>query len=146
MNDVLRDYGDIINTEYPFDLPRPRMSISERAAQFSAFKALSGYEEEIDEAARLTDRPIDLDESEVEMLNKKLLVLKEKLYNSDQPLVQIVYFIPDSKKSGGAYVDISANIRKVDDISKTIQTTTGISIPIEDIYCLNGEIFEQIEQ
>ena len=139
-----KDYSDIINIKYPFDLKHPRMSKSKLAAQFSAFKALSGYDAEIEEVARLTDSQINLDESAVEILNNKLRFLKEKIYNSDQPFVQIVYFISDQKKDGGEYVNVSANIYKIDDVAKTMQTTTGISIPIENIYSLNGEIFEQI--
>lgn len=146
MNMNPNDYADIINTKYPFKLKHPRMSAIDRAAQFSAFRALSGYDAEIEETARLTDRQADLDDSAVEILDTKLQAIKEKIYNSDHPLVQIVYFVPDTKKTGGAYVRVSAKIKKIDEVSKSIQTTTGLNILIQDIYELEGEIFEHLER
>ena len=121
------------------------MGVLDRAAQFSAFKALSGYDAEIEEMARLTDIQADLDDSAIEILDTKLQIIKEKIYNPDHPLVQIVYFIPDTKKAGGEYVSVSVKIKKIDDISKTIQTTTGLNILIKDIYELDGEIFNHLE-
>lgn len=121
------------------------MGVLDRAAQFSAFKALSGYDAEIEEMARLTDIQADLDDSAIEILDTKLQIIKEKIYNPDHPLVQIVYFIPDTKKVGGEYVSVSVKIKKIDDISKTIQTTTGLNILIKDIYELDGEIFNHLE-
>lgn len=145
MNTNSKDYDDIINIKYPFQLKHPRMGVLERAAQFSAFKALSGYDAEIEETARLTDIQADLDASAMEILDIKLRIIKEKIYNSDHPLVQIVYFIPDAKKAGGEYVSVSVRIKKIDDISKTIQTTTGLNILIKDIHELDGEIFSHLE-
>lgn len=125
-----KNYEDIINTKYPLALKHPRMSMSYRAAQFSAFKALSGYDAEIDEAARLTDVQVDLDESAIEILDAKLQLIKQKINNSDQPLVRIVYFIPDIIKDGEKYVSALEEINKVDESSKSIQTITGVNIPI----------------
>lgn len=140
------NYDDIINTKYPFNLKHSRMSAIDRAAQFSAFKALSGYDAEIKETARLTDRQIDLDDSAVVIMDTKLQIIKEKIYNSDHPLVQIVYFVPDTKKMGGEYVRVSEKIKKIDEVSKSIQTTTGLNILIKDIYELEGEIFDHLER
>lgn len=146
MNMNPQNYDDIINTKYPFNLKHSRMSAIDRAAQFSAFKALSGYDAEIKETARLTDRQIDLDDSAVVILDTKLQIIKEKIYNSDHPLVQIVYFVSDTKKTGGEYVRVSEKIKKIDEVSKSIQTTTGLNILIKDIYELEGEIFDHLER
>lgn len=135
------NYDDIINTKYPFVLKYPRMSIRDRAAQFSAFKSLSGYDAEIEETARITDSKIELDECSKNDLNSKIQILKEKI--SDQPLVRILYFVPDAKKDGGTYVSMTANIKKIDKYSKTIITVDDLSISIDDIYQLDGELFEQ---
>lgn len=139
-----QNYSDIINTKYPFALQHPRMSISDRAAQFSAFKALSGYDAEVEEAERLTDMQIELDEDAKECLDLRLQVIQDNV--ADQPLVRIVYFIPDDKKTGGKYVSITERIKKVDTNTKTVQMTTGLVIPVKDIYKLEGDIFAKTEK
>lgn len=134
------DYEDIINMEYPFKLKHERMSISNRAAQFLAFKALSGYDAEISEAARETCKQAELDENTKSLLDAKLKAVKEKI--AEHPLVKIRYFISDDKKAGGQYAEISARIKKVDEYTKTVITENGLRIRIEDIYNLEGEIFD----
>lgn len=140
-----KNYDDIINIDYPFDLKHTRMRMRDRASQFSAFKALSGYDAEIKETARITDMKIHLDETAKGILDTKLQIIKEKIYNSDQPLVQIVYFIPDKKKAGGEYVSIRARIKRIDEISKSIQTVTGLNISINDVYELESDIFDHLD-
>lgn len=136
-----RNYKDIINIKYPFTLHHARMSMSNRAAQFAAFKALSGYDEEIEEATRLTDAQIELDENAKESLDIRLQVIQENI--TDKPLVRIVYFVPDNKKTGGKYKSLKERIKKIDKNMKTIQTVTNLIIPIKDICKLEGELFEQ---
>ena len=136
-----RNYKDIINVKYPFTLHHMRMSMSDRAAQFSAFKALSGYDEEIEDATKITDAQIELDENAKESLDIRLQVIQENI--ADKPLVRIVYFIPDNKKAGGEYKSLTERIKKIDKNVKTIQTVTGLIIPIRDICKLEGELFEQ---
>lgn len=138
-----KNYDDILNTDYPFVLNHARMSIRSRAAQFSAFKALSGYETEINEAARWTDAKLELDEDSRDDLDVKLQLLQAVI--SERPLVQIVYFIPDTKKDGGTYTTILENIKKIDETSKSIVTVSGLRIPISNIYKLEGAIFDQAD-
>ena len=145
MNKNLSLYSDIINTDYPFLLKHPRMSMENRAAQFSAFKALSGHDEEIAEAERLTENRVELDEYTKEILSKKIQFIIEKLHNYEQPLVKIVYFKPDDKKSGGAYITIREKIKRIDEVFKTVQTTNGLLISTEDIYVIDGEIFKGLD-
>ena len=104
MNSRSNNYGDIIDTEYPFKLKHIRMGTNDRAAQFSAFQALSGFEAMIHETARSTDKQVELDESFADNLNEKLKRISEKV--SELPLVQIVYFAADTQKDGGKYVTI----------------------------------------
>ncbi len=105
-------YDDIINLPHPEPKKHPRMSRIARAAQFGAFRALTGHEEAIDEVARITDDKIDLDECEIERLNKKLSIIYDSI--KERPEVTITYFEPDSKKSGGRSVVHTGCIKKID--------------------------------
>ncbi len=141
----MKNYNDIINTKYPFKTSRKRMSNYDRAAQFSAFKALSGYEEEIEETSRETEGEVELDENEKEIINSKIHILGEALHSHIQPQVQITYFTPDSRKEGGAYTTANVIVKKIDNDYREIRTTDGLAIPIEYIYKIDGEIFDYIE-
>lgn len=135
-----KKYDDIIQIHYPFELNHARMDISNRAAQFSAFKALSGYDDEINEATRMPDTRFELYDHTEEILNKKLQILKENI--SLHPVITIKYFIADTKKPGGEYVTIHEKILKIDVIKKSIETMNNCLIPIDDIYEIEGKIFE----
>ncbi|MDD7218430.1 MAG: hypothetical protein PUI16_00295 [Clostridia bacterium] len=137
------DYADIIDTQYPFELKHVRMDRIDRAAQFASFKALSGYEEEISETARTTDARTDLDETARNCLDMKLQVIEDRI--SQLPVIDITYFVPDEKKSGGQYRKITARIRKVDEYTRSIVTVTGQSIRMDDICGLEGEIFRDMD-
>lgn len=126
------NYDDIINTEYPFELKHMRMSINDRAAQFSAFQALSGFEAEIQEAARSTDEQVELDESHKDVLNATLKYIRQKV--SELPLTKIVYFEPDAKKKGGKYMTALERVKRIDQYAQLIQTVSGLNIPIKNIY------------
>ena len=136
------NYDDIINTEYPFELEHIRMSINDRAAQFSAFQALSGFEAAIQETARSTDEQVELDEFLKEVLDAKLRHIREKAYK--QPLIQIEYFLPDAKKDGGKYMTVLERVKRIDEHTQLVQTVSGLNIPIKDIYDL--ELLEESKQ
>ena len=76
-SDAQRRYGDILGHSYPFPLRHARMPVEDRAAQFASFAALNGYEEAVEEEARLTEREIDLDDSVREMINQTLVEAEE---------------------------------------------------------------------
>lgn len=139
MNSRSNNYGDIIDTEYPFELKHIRMSTNDRAAQFSAFQALSGFEAMIRETARSTDKQVELDESFTDYLNAKLKRISEKA--SELPLVQIVYFTADPQKNGGKYVTALERVKRIDEYTKSVQTVSGLNIPFNDIYEL--QLFEE---
>lgn len=133
------NYNDIINNPHHTSKTRKRMSQSNRAAQFAPFAALTGYDAAIGEAARLTETKIELDDKTKEILNMKLSFLKDHI--KDRPYVTITYFVPDTKKDGGSYVDYSGNIRVIDEIKQTINFTDKTTIDIEMICDIQGEIF-----
>ena len=117
-NFFFSDYFEILSREHPTSKKHPRMSRMNRAAQFAPFAALTGYEESIEESARLTDRKIELSEYEIEELNTRLNFIQEHI--KDRPKVTITYFQPDERKDGGAYFSISGKVRRIDEVNKII--------------------------
>ena len=136
----MQDYEDIIHLPHHISETHPRMSRLNRAAQFSPFAALTGYGAAIQEAGRLTDRKIQLDEDSQAVLDRKLAILREQL--SKRPEVTVTYFQPDGKKDGGAYVSFSGQVKKIQDYEQLLVFTDGTQIPFSDILDLDGEMFE----
>jgi hypothetical protein len=93
IRDSSREYADIINLPHPESKKHKRMSMRDRAAQFSPFAALTGHDAAIKETARLTDDFTDLDESMKRNLDEKLVLILEKL--NEKPIVTITYFLKD---------------------------------------------------
>lgn len=113
-------YGDIINLPHHQSATRKHMSLYDRAAQFSSYKALSGYEDMVIEEARLTSNERQLSDYEMDMLNQKVWMLSDMLASGDHPRVMLTYFKPDAFKAGGEYVTITGFIKKIDDVEKKI--------------------------
>lgn len=116
-------YDDIIDLPHPVSARHPRMSLLDRAAQFSPFAALSGYEDAIDETARQTKTFMELDEDEKERLDETLQQIRLQL--DKHPAVKLTYFEPDERKEGGAYRTMEGNIRKLDEYEKTLVFEDG---------------------
>ena len=130
MNRQAKDkYADIINMPHHVSRTHPQMSMADRAAQFSPFAAFTGHDGIIAEAARLTDeRPI-LDESVKQEISDLL-----QLASTDSNLVlNLVYFVPDTRKTGGTYMEITERIKKLIPHEKLLIMDTGTRIPVEDI-------------
>ena len=108
----MSDYDDIINLPHHQSKNHPHMSMHDRAAQFAPFAALTGYDDAIKEARRLTDSKPELDENQLEELDQKLADLMTCI--EEHPEVTITYFKPDDKKEGGAYVTCMGKIKKID--------------------------------
>lgn len=140
---VANDYKDIINNPHHTSKTQKRMSNLNRAAQFAPFAALTGYEASIYEAARLTENRIELDDKEIEILNMKLNFLKEHI--KEQPEIKVIYFVKDTKKDGGAYVEYSGTIMVINGIQKTIIFTDRTTIKIEMILDIQGEILKSMQ-
>ena len=135
------NYDDIINLKRQIS-KHPKMSLYQRSAQFAPFAALTGYEGQVKETARLTDRRIELDEEMKLILDLKIQVIKEML--SDNPEVEITYFIPDTRKDGGKYVTIINNVKKIDSYNEHIIMQNNLKIEIKEIININSNIFKNI--
>jgi len=136
------EYEDIINLPHHVSSKRPQMPMIDRAAQFSPFAALTGYDDAIHETGRLTDEKIDLSEEEKEALDRKQQFLLEIL--DDCPALTVTYFVPDAKKSGGAYVTKRGNLKKIDAIERWMQLTDGTRIPLDDVAEIESELFRDL--
>ena len=127
-------YERIVNLSRPVS-SHPKMSVLDRAAQFSAFAALVGLDEQMNETARLVDSKIELSEDEVERLNQKLQLLIQKVNeDGDPPEIRAVCFVPDQRKDGGAYVIKSGAVKRVDDVFFKIVFADGAEVNISDIF------------
>lgn len=123
-------YDDIIDLPHHISARRAHLSMAQRSAQFASFAALKGFEDEIAETARVTDKKIILDENEIEILNEALQYI---YYNINENLeVSITYFVPDKFKSGGAYVTKKGTVKKIDTFNKSV-TVDNTEIPVNDI-------------
>lgn len=135
-------YEDIINLPHHVSKTRPQMSMIDRAAQFSPFAALTGYDAAIKETGRLTDEKIEMDEEALNILNMKFHLLVDRL--ADEPEITFTYFKPDERKAGGAYIDVTGKVKKVDDFERLIVMQNGTKMPMDDILNIEGEIFASL--
>lgn len=137
------NYDDIIDHPHHVSNWRPQMPMSERAAQFSPFAALTGYGDVIKEATRFVDDRLILDEETLKILDRKFQILMEHL--SDRPTVVFTYFVPDQSKDGGAYVDAEGIVKKIDIFSRFITLENGTQISMNNIFDMESEIFSDIQ-
>ena len=120
------------------------MDIMDRAAQFNPFAALTGYDDEIREAARLTSEKILLAEDEKRTLDKKLQGLMLRIH--EHPELEVTYFIADEKKTGGVYQTLHGVLKKIDAIQRTLVLMDGTRIEIQDILRLESRIFDGLPE
>ena len=140
MTSEARDkYGDIIDQEHYVDPNHPQMSRVNRAAQFSPFAALTGYEDLIDESARLTGEQVELDESKKEELGRRIDIL---LRMDPSPETEITYFIQDSKKSGGRYETVRGKVKKYEALARAVILDSDTILYIDDIIDVKANCFE----
>lgn len=133
------EYDDIINLPNPTSKTHLRMSLYNRAAQFSPFAALTGHDAAIKETARLTEEKRELSEDEIARLNEKLNIITKNI--GTEKMVTITYFVPDDRKSGGAYVSCSGIVKRIDEYERIIVLTDKTVIPIAQISGIQGEMF-----
>lgn len=134
-----KNYDDIINLPHHVSKKRPQMSIEQRSAQFAPFAALTGYDEAVKETARRTDKRIELDDGQKEILNNKLLYILENI--DIKPEITFTYFVPDNRKSGGKYIEKTGIIRKIDMVEQYVQFIDKSKINISDIIEIESHIF-----
>lgn len=132
-------YEDIVDLPHHISKKHPQPTMADRAARFAPFAAITGYEEMVLEEARVTDERIEMDESSKAALNEKLNMILE--FVDEQPEVSITYFEPDKKKSGGAYVNITGIVKRIDEYEHFVIMTDGKKIRIEDIFALESDLF-----
>lgn len=143
MNNVNNhQYDDIIDLPHHVSATRPRMTMIDRAAQFSPFAALTGYDAAIKETGRLTDQRIELTEDSRAVLDRKQQLLVDNL--ADHPEVSVTFFVPDERKAGGAYVTITGRVKKVDDYQRLLILTDGTKIPLDEILDMESELFRNL--
>ena len=136
-------YDEIMGLPHHVSRTRPQMPMSDRAAQFAPFAALTGYDSAIKETGRLTDEKIELDEEALTTLDMKYQFLMDAL--DDEPEVTITYFQPDERKAGGKYVSATGTVKKVDDFERRITMRDGTRIPMDDVLSIDGELFSSLE-
>ena len=127
-------YDEIMELPHHVSKTRPQMPMSDRAAQFAPFAALTGYDSAIKETGRLTDERVELDEEALTALDRKYQLLIEAL--DDAPEVTIIYFRPDERKAGGQYVSATGTVKKVDTFGRRILLQDGTRIPLDSVYDL----------
>lgn len=133
------EYEDIIDLPHPTSQKHPRMSLYDRAAQFSPFAALTGHDAAIRETARFTEEKIEQSEDMIRGLDRKLRLLAEH----PGAEATVTYFVPDEKKSGGAYVTHTGTVRKIDTYEHTLVMADKTTIAIDQIRNLDSDLFEQ---
>lgn len=136
---MIDNYEDIINLEHPDPKNHKRMSIEARSAQFAPFAALTGHSDAIKETSRLTSKRIEIDESLKVILNDKLQVILSNI--KDMPRITFTYFVYDTKKSGGVYMDITGNVKKIDTINGIVYLNDKSKIAINEIIDIRGNLF-----
>ena len=137
-------YDDIINLPHPTSTKHPWMPMSDRAAIFSPFAALTGHAAAIQETARLTDQRMELDEDTKAMLDLKQQILADRI--AERPEISAVWFRPDARKEGGQYVTTVGQLKKVDDIARILQLADGTTIPLDEVLELRSDCFHGIFQ
>lgn len=135
-------YEDIIHLPHHVSATRPQMSMSDRAAQFSPFAALTGYDEAIKETGRLTDDRIELDENTRTALDIKQAYLAENI--NIHPEISITYFLPDTKKDGGEYVTATGSLKRIDEYERMLIFMDGRKIPMDEIANIDGNLFKDL--
>lgn len=136
------NYEDIIHLPHHISKTRPQMTLIERAAQFAPFSALTGYDDAVKETARFTSEKLELDDSAISRLNEKLQLAIRKI--KDEPVITITFFVPDKKKDGGSYIDVTGVIKNIDEYERKIIFKDNTKIPIDEIYNIDGEIYKDL--
>ena len=126
---AFQKYADMLDLPHHVSAVHPPMSMADRAAQFAPFSALTGYGAAVKERARLTKGRPQLDEGEMERINRSLLWLKEHLLG--EPEVAVTYFLPDQRKEGGAYMKADGKVRKLSE--EKLVMADGKEILVEDL-------------
>ena len=144
-------YADILTLPHHKAANRPQMSMHDRAAQFSPFAALTGFDGVIAETGRRTDQKAELSESQMILLNQKLTLIDDAIQSGYAPLVTAVYFVPDAKKDGGSYQEYTGKVRQVDQVERKLvffaanERSSGKEIGIDAILEIHGDLVDHMD-
>ena len=144
-------YADILTLPHHKAANRPQMSMHDRAAQFSPFAALTGFDGVIAETDRRTDRKVELSESQMILLNHKLMLIDDAIQDGYHPVVTAVYFVPDAKKDGGSYQEYTGKVRQVDSVERKLvflaanERSAGNEIHIDDILEIHSDLVDYMD-
>ena len=116
------------------------MAMIDRAAQFSPFAALTGYDAAIQETVRTTEKQMELSDEAKVILDSRLQLLREQLMQ--RPIVTITYFVPDKTKAGGTYISVNSVIMKIREFEHNIVLGDGTEIPIDRLCAIEGDLFK----
>ena len=145
-------YKDMLRLPHPVSATHPRMSLQDRAAQFSPFAALTGFDGVITETGRMTDRKIELSESQKLLLDQKLTLIDEVIQDGYHPVVTVVYFVPDALKAGGSYRKFIGKVRQVEPVERKLvflaanERSGGKEIGIDSILEIHGELLDDMDE
>lgn len=144
-------YADILTLPHHKAANRPHMSMHDRAAQFSPFAALTGFDGVIAETGRMTDRKTELSESQMSLLDQKLTLIDDTIQDGYHPMVTVVYFVPDAKKEGGSYQEYTGKVRQVDSAERKLvfladnNRSAGKEISIEDVLEIHDDLVDYMD-
>ena len=133
----MNKYDDIIDLPHHVSKTRKPMSLYNRAAQFAPFAALTGYDDAIEETARLTETKVELSDELKNDLNQKINFIKNNI--KVHPEITIKYFVRDNKKSGGIYKSLTSIIKKVDDFNKCLIFADNTNVYFDDIISITWQ-------
>lgn len=136
-------YADILDHPRHISSRRAPMSMVDRAAQFAPFAALTGFEGVIAETGRLTQEETELTDAQIQQLDAKLQLLRDRL--EARPTVEVCWFVPDGCKQGGAYVTARGQVLRMDLYRRKLLLAPDKWIPMDTICGLEGEVFSNME-
>lgn len=145
-------YADIISLPHHKAADRPHMSLYDRAAQFSPFAALTGFEGVIAETGRMTERKIEVSENEKILLDQKLTLIDDVIQDGHYPVITLVFFVPDARKEGGEYQAFTGQVRQIDVIDRKVvflsgnDRSAGKTVFIDDIMEIHGELVDYMDE
>lgn len=128
---VRERYGALVDEQWTGVRRHPHQPLRLRAAQFLPFAALSGFEEEIDETARVTQERREPGEERLQELDAALALIRQDLPR--HPQVRALCFVPDARKEGGRYEEIRGEVRKVEVSSRTLCFADGTRVAFDDL-------------
>ena len=135
----MKNYEDIINLPHHKSSRHQPMSMANRAAQFAPFAALTGHDEVIAEAARITSQNREMSDYEKDMLS-----LKFKNAIEIGCVVTVTYFLPDTRKEGGKFEKFKGRIKHFDEIDGKLYFNDGNNIPLKYIREIESKELENM--